>query len=304
MSNELVLSLFPGIGLLDRSFEEKGFTVVRGPDCLWGGDIRRFHVPAGVFHLVCGGPPCQTFSALANLVRAKGLEPRFGNLIPEFERVVGEAEPQCFLMENVRGAPEPVVPGYAVHRFAWNNCWLPMGDAFGEEQRRERFFSFGVRGTEAIDLRRWLPQAALELPRLANGATQQAVNNSQAAKRSVQTPTVCGRGAEVMVKLGGSGKVKRTYQKPTIPGGHDYAPGVRDKLPCVKRVVTSGAGGVSVRTARYRYEEACRLQGLPADFLADAPFTAQGKIKAVANGVPLPLGRAMAAAIKLALVEM
>jgi len=28
----LVLSLFPGIGLLDRAFEEEGFTVVRGPD--------------------------------------------------------------------------------------------------------------------------------------------------------------------------------------------------------------------------------------------------------------------------------
>ncbi len=31
----LVLSLFPGIGLLDRAFELEGFTVVRGPDVLW-----------------------------------------------------------------------------------------------------------------------------------------------------------------------------------------------------------------------------------------------------------------------------
>jgi DNA (cytosine-5)-methyltransferase 1 len=28
----LVLSLFPGIGLLDMAFEEEGFCVVRGPD--------------------------------------------------------------------------------------------------------------------------------------------------------------------------------------------------------------------------------------------------------------------------------
>lgn len=33
----LILSLFPGIGLLDRAFEECGFCVVRGPDILWGG---------------------------------------------------------------------------------------------------------------------------------------------------------------------------------------------------------------------------------------------------------------------------
>jgi len=30
----LVLSLFPGIGLLDRAFEEEGFCIVRGPDGL------------------------------------------------------------------------------------------------------------------------------------------------------------------------------------------------------------------------------------------------------------------------------
>jgi DNA (cytosine-5)-methyltransferase 1 len=59
----LVLSLFPGIGLLDLAFEEEGFCVVRGPDVLWGGDVRRFHPPAGKFYGIIGGPPCQSFSA-------------------------------------------------------------------------------------------------------------------------------------------------------------------------------------------------------------------------------------------------
>jgi hypothetical protein len=36
MPPPLVLSLFPGIGLLDMAFEEEGFCVVRGPDLLWG----------------------------------------------------------------------------------------------------------------------------------------------------------------------------------------------------------------------------------------------------------------------------
>ena len=52
--NELVLSLFPGIGLLDQAFEEQGFCVVRGPDLLWGGDIKQFHPPAGKFDGVNG----------------------------------------------------------------------------------------------------------------------------------------------------------------------------------------------------------------------------------------------------------
>lgn len=38
----LILSLFPGIDLLGRAFEELGACVVRGPDLLWGGDIRAF----------------------------------------------------------------------------------------------------------------------------------------------------------------------------------------------------------------------------------------------------------------------
>ncbi len=68
----LVLSLFPGIGLLDMAFEQEGYCVVRGPDVLWGGDIRNFHPPAGVFEGVIGGPPCQAHSSFAGLARHQG----------------------------------------------------------------------------------------------------------------------------------------------------------------------------------------------------------------------------------------
>lgn len=46
---------------------------------------------------------------------------------------------------------------------------------------------------------------------------------------------------------------------------------------------------------------AIEAQGLPADFLADAPFTNQGKFRVVGNGVPLPMGRAVAKAVRRAL---
>jgi len=65
----LVLSVFPGIDLLSRAFEEQGYCVVRGPDLLWGGDVRTFHPPPGVFEGVIGGPPCQAFSVLRHLIR-------------------------------------------------------------------------------------------------------------------------------------------------------------------------------------------------------------------------------------------
>lgn len=142
--NELVLSLFPGIGLLDMAFEQTGFCVVRGPDVLWGGDIRRFNPPADKFDGVIGGPPCQMFSSLAHMVRHNGYEPKFGNLIPEFERCVREAAPRWFVMENVPAAPVPVVDGYGVYSFLLNNRQL------GETVNRVRRWSFGYRGERRL----------------------------------------------------------------------------------------------------------------------------------------------------------
>jgi len=140
----LTLSLFPGIGLLDMAFEQEGFCVVRGPDVLWGGDIRVFHVPPHRFDGMIGGPPCQTWSRLVHMVRQNGYEPKFGNLIPEFERCIVEAEPDWFVMEEVPDAPVPVVDGYGVHSFLLNNRQL------GEKQNRVRRWSFGFRGRRRI----------------------------------------------------------------------------------------------------------------------------------------------------------
>jgi hypothetical protein len=75
----------------DRVFEERGFTVVRGPDLLWGDDIRDFHPQPGHFGGIIGDPPCQAFSRLRHILAHHGyqLSP---NLIPEFERCVREAQ--------------------------------------------------------------------------------------------------------------------------------------------------------------------------------------------------------------------
>ena len=154
-----ILSLFPGIGLLDRAFEQNGFCVVRGPDVLWGGDVHNFHPPAGKFSGIIGGPPCQAFSPLSHLVRARyGSEKVADNLIPEFERCVTEAKPDWFLMENVRYAPLPKVSGYAVSDVLLNNRW------FGAEQNRVRRFSFGVRGETSVNLWRYIRLAPMESP--------------------------------------------------------------------------------------------------------------------------------------------
>jgi DNA (cytosine-5)-methyltransferase 1 len=269
----LVLSLFPGIGLLDRAFEEEGFCVVRGPDLLWGGDIHRFHPPAGKFDGVIGGPPCQAFSPLSNLVRARGYEPKFGNLIPQFERCVSEAEPDWFVMEEVPQAPRACVYRYSVSDFTLCNSALDAGDGFGEEQERVRRFTFGVRDLPACDLTSHIRLAALRLPR-ATTVTQASVDNSPERKQRVQA--VLSDARAVPVALGGSRKRKATVSN---------RQGVNHQ----------GKG------ERFSIAESCRLQGLPETFLVDAPFTMTGRRKAIANGVPLPMGRAIARAVKQAL---
>lgn len=283
--SEVVLSLFPGIGLLDRAFEEEGYVVVRGPDVLWGGDIRRFHPPAGVFWGVIGGPPCQAFSKLANLVRAQGHTPRFGNLIPEFERCVLEAAPTWFLMENVPDAPVPIVPGYSVHTQNLNNRWL------GAEQHRLRTFSFGYRD-ELRPLR--IETVALEAPlrheTIVSGGGRTAwtrgaptvTNGTARIPRSARQ--YAGPAATVTSNVGGKGK-------------HGNGKALRERAG-PPGTVTSSDGGASKKMWRYTLKEALELQGLPTDFLEHAPFTAAGKLSAVANGVPLYMGRALARAVR------
>ena len=223
----VVLSLFPGIGLLDMAFEELGFCVVRGPDLLWGGDIHRFHAPEGVFSGVIGGPPCQSFSSIAQVARSRGHIVK-ANLIPEYERVVSEAKPDWFVMENVKDAPLPVVNGYVVRDVLLNNRWC------GGEQNRLRRFSFGT------------PEGS-ELP------------------------------------------IETLALEPC-----EYAPAV---TAYATRWDSEKRRPYSDRSVKY-LQEMIRLQGLPEGFLEDAPFTLMGKQKAIGNGVPLPMGRVIARAVR------
>jgi DNA (cytosine-5)-methyltransferase 1 len=153
----LVLSLFPGIGLLDMAFEQEGFCVVRGPDLLWGGDVRRFHPPAGKFDGVIGGPPCQFASEMSRLNVATG-NAIAENLIPEFERCIGEARPRWFVMENVVDAPSAYVDGYHCIGEIVRDVWC------GGETMRKRRFTYGQRGARRNTFRFQIETLALHRP--------------------------------------------------------------------------------------------------------------------------------------------
>lgn len=235
------------------AFEEEGFCVVRGPDLLWGGDVRRFHPPAGKFDGVIGGDPCQAHSQYKYLNPKSG--EKFGDMTPEYARIVAAAAPSWFLRENVPHAPEPQIAGYATRSFTLNNR------ALGEVQEWTRRFWFGIRpsyprGSEGIDLRVFIEFAALE-----------AIDYRQAVCSSLRAGPV---------KLGGGGRVKRTYSDDGKRHGPDRGP-------------------------RAALAEMLRYQGLPETWLDEAPFSMTGKRKIIGNGVPLPMGRAIAKAVRRAL---
>lgn len=203
----LVLSIFPGIDLLGMAFEEVGFCVVRGPDLLWGGDVRRFHPPAGRFDGVIGGSPCQDFSsARRDPATGNGLE-----MVGEFVRVVAEAAPDWWLLENVPGVPDVEVSGYS-----WQRLDVRASD-YGSPQRRLRHVQFGSRSG-----------AVLVLPERNSSIEETA---------------------------------------PAVMASDSVTP----------------------------WEVFAARQGLPAGY--DLPFTVTAKRRAVGNGVPLPLGRALADAV-------
>lgn len=133
--SRLVLSLFPGAGLLDRGFEQAGYCVVRGPDVVFGQCIETFSAPCGHFEGVIGGPPCQDFSQ----ARRRPPTGHGERMLAEFRRVVTEAQPDWWLMENVPTVPDVHISGYRVQRFNL------FASEFGLGQRRNRSFQFGSR---------------------------------------------------------------------------------------------------------------------------------------------------------------
>lgn len=222
MPLQTVLSLFPGVGLLDMAFEERPeFSVLRGPDLIHGGDVRRFRVGPHVVQGIIAGPPCQGFSQ-ANAFRGDPDHPSVRNSIEMLGltvRLIEQARPDWWLIENVPGVPDVCPSGYAVQRIAIND-W-----ECGGRQLRWRCVQWGHRLGWHLRPRR--------------------VNAREDIRRKGRRP---------------------------------------EAITC------------KPNSRHVTFAEQCRRQGL-AEPLELPGWTREAKFRAVGNGVPLSIGRVLAAAV-------
>lgn len=179
LPGEPVISLFTGAGGMDLGMESAGLyslvqheymaeacatLIANRPrafrySALIQGDIRKTPTEmlleaaglrVGEATIVAGGPPCQGFS-VANGNREKGHDER-NDLVWEFLRVVCEAKPRFFLMENVPGFCMLNKGEYfkkyleTAYGCFYELVYGLMGAAsYGVPQRRVRFFCMGTR---------------------------------------------------------------------------------------------------------------------------------------------------------------
>lgn len=177
-----LISLFSGAGGLDIGFHKAGFEtavlVEKDAACcrtlranlpdtpIVEGDINEIST-AQILEaarlrpleaaLVIGGPPCQSFSLAG---KRMGLNDPRGKLVLEFIRVVREALPVGFVMENVKGlvnweggkalgaivneATQPVVYEGKTYQYQVK-CQVLNAADYGVPQFRERIFIVGNR---------------------------------------------------------------------------------------------------------------------------------------------------------------
>ena len=111
-----LLDLFCGMGGWSIGFYREGFECT-GVDVVDVGypynlvlrDVREYHPEPGVYDVVVASPPCTEFSSITMLSWRKGQrgppEPEKGmELVREAKRVIDEAKPRFWLLENVYGS--------------------------------------------------------------------------------------------------------------------------------------------------------------------------------------------------------
>jgi len=302
-----VLDFCCGAGVYSRGFSEAGFKIKYGID-IWDACQSTFkhNHPDAEFILsdvqeldprdykgvdiVIGSPPCHHFStAKSNRDPYKGME-----LVMEFLRWVDEIRPKWWIMENVEGA-ELWLKRYCASRVP--KIVSLHAPNFGTPQRRTRCFAGNFVVPEPTHSR-------------VNQYSMDGYFSNKVARTMKKWPTVRDAIEDIMFLKADNGIPNHT--------NIEWLPMSAQKnikyMKLHKALVLDepsktilADGGKNIVHAHIRIEidgryrsltvrEIARLQGIPDNFVFKGSKTANYIM--VGNAVPVPLGYALAAAIK------
>ncbi len=309
-----VASLFSGAGLLDWAFAQAGFAITfaveKNPEAaltyrenlgphIRVADVRDVVPYLGPASVIIGGPPCQGFSS-ANR-HSHYLDNPNNLLMRAFIHAV-QSVPGCqvFVIENV---PQLLTAGHGrfLHEIEAALCDFTIRygvlDAadFGTPQVRKRAILIGSK-IGPIDLPTPSGAPTPTVRAAFAGLTPTTPNQPDVSTHSALT-------LERMRHVPPGGNVWDIPAPLRPKGTHSdlYRRLVWDRPSCTivhprKAVLTHPAEDriLSVR-------ECARLQGLPDSFVFHGPLNSRQQ--QVANGVPVPLGRAVAERVMVALQQ-
>jgi DNA (cytosine-5)-methyltransferase 1 len=273
---------------------------------LTGTEIRG--VMPGPIDLVIGGPPCDDFTSFG-LKRGMGGEK--GPIVFEYARLIGELKPRAFLFENVPNLQTMCSEGFAEllnrlssHGYSVTHQTLAACD-FGAPTVRQRLIVVGF-DTEA-------GVGSFAFPSKTHG---EIGDNDLFGSKSAITPFVTvgealaglpdvnvGDQGEYLNHTGRFHRPKTIEHMMTIPQGVAVSKSYRYRPPSngLSRSLTAGLDDSTKSYLHPIYHremsvrEYARIHGFPDTW--DFAGTRDNGIKQVANAVPIPLGRQIAAAL-------
>lgn len=291
------VDLFAGCGGLSLGFEKQGFEIVAAFE-LWDAaarcyrenfdhpvfqtdlnDIQTAVAQIAGFHpdIIIGGPPCQDFSHAGKRIEAKR-----ASLTDSFARIVAEAGPLCFVMENVDRArsSNAYADARAIFKSAGYGLTEVVLDASlcGTPQKRKRFICFGMRGEEDGFA------TSLFTERLAAKAmtVRDYFGDSLGFEYYYRHPRNYSRRA--VFSIDEPAPTMRGVNRP-VPKGYPGHP--NDACPV--------SGSLHVLTSRER----ALIQTFPADFKLVGSKTEVEQM--IGNAVPVNLARFVAETVRIAL---
>jgi DNA (cytosine-5)-methyltransferase 1 len=270
------------------------------------GDIakHRFNRLRGSISVVAGGPPCQPYSLGG--ARRGALDDRDG--IPHFIRVVGEVQPEAFIMENVPGlatGAQAQVLRRALDSFGelgYRTDWRILHAAdYGVSQKRQRLVVVGTRREGFIwptpthgqgTPRPWMPAKALLSPDVVVGEPNTAKVTFAKSPDLRPSPwdghlwngggrpiNPDGLVPTLLASMGGN-------KTPWIDGG-GIVPTYHAELMAGGKPRTGPVPGAR----RITVQEAAMVQGFPADMPWAGPTSS--RYRQIGNAVPVLLAEAV-----------